>query len=551
MIRSISAALLVSASLILPVSGLPHSFESPDSGLAGTADVIIIGAGVSGISTALSLLAEGIDDFIILEGRHEVGGRAQTDGLTNPETNFTTYIEKGANWIEGQNNDEIIALANKWNLQTVLEGPVYEDIKLFEGKWGINHAETGRPRGNFIEPHNESNKLQNALQRVYDYIQYRKKHNLVDMTLRAGLRMINWLPRTPVEKLLEWIEVDYMLAESPKTCSLLHTFSSSQYKPFQENSPERLVVDQRGYKSIFENELKEKLNGTLDDRRLRLNTIIRNVDYTGNETVVTTDKDEKFVARKHVVSTVSIGVLQDEYLKWTPDLPHWKREAINSFYMTYYQKIHLLFDRQFWGDEKHIGYADPDVRGRYPLWKNLNAPGYFNGSELGYIFFVTQTEDEARRVSYMKKEDIKAEILYKLKEIYGNDVPEPLDMTVPLWDHDPLFRGSYSNWPIGYSDQHHWNLRQPVEDGKLLFTGEAYSRESLGFIQGAWSEGKKTGKVIARCIMSGDCPKSEVYKRIRHHYPSTAEKDGQDSLDNEIQDTNQYISEQAALRHQY
>lgn len=515
------ALVLATIGLLGSATGLPvNSGPSEDAHNVCEADVIIIGAGVSGISTALSLLDEGITDFIILEGRDEVGGRVQTEILTNPLTNQTTYIEKGANWIEGQNADDIIALAKKWELKTVSESYVDSDIQFFEGKWGINPAETNRPRGKFVKPEKETAAFKDALRRVYDYIRYRRKHNLVDMTLRAGLRMVNWLPKTPIDKLLEWIEVDYMLAESPKTCSLLHTFSSGQYKPFRDSNEERLVIDQRGYKSIFANELKEKLNGTLDDPRLRLNTIIRNVDYSGDKTVITTDKNEQFIARKHTVSTVSIGVLQDEFLTWTPALPHWKREAINSFYMTYYQKIHFLFDRQFWGDETHVGYADPDVRGRYPLWKNLNAPGYLNGSESGYIYFVTQTEDEARRVSYMDKEDIKAEIIYKLKEIYGDDVPEPLDMTVPLWDHDPLFRGSYSNWPIGCSDQHHWNLRQPVADGKLIFTGEANSRESLGFIQGAWTEGKKTGKMISNCILAADCPKSDVYKRIRHHYPS-------------------------------
>lgn len=487
--------------------------------IAGEADIIIIGAGVSGIATALTLLDNGIEDFIIIEGRDEVGGRVQTEGLTNPNSGQTTYIEIGANWIEGRNAEEIQRLAEKWELKTVEERSVDSNIKYFEGNWGVNPAETSRPRGSYVKTDAENTVLTEALKEIFDFAHYRRKYNLVDMTLRAGLRMVNWLPTTPIEKLLEWFAVDYMLAESPDTCSLLHTFSKSQYKPFADDSKVRLVVDQRGYKYIFENELKEKFNGTLNDPRLRLNTIIRKVDYSGNETILTTENDEKFIARKHVVSTMSIGVLQDQFLTWDPVLPNWKREAISAFYMTYYQKIHLLFDRQFWGDEAHVGYADPDVRGRYPLWKNLNAPGYFNGSETGYIFFVTQTEDEAIRVSHMDKEDIKAEILHKLRELYGDDVPEPLDMTVPLWNHDPLFRGSYSNWPIGFSDQHHWNLRQPISDGKVIFTGEAYSRESLGFIQGAWAEGKKTGQVISRCILQDVCPRSQAYERIYDHHP--------------------------------
>lgn len=523
------------------ILGAPVELEQGhEDKISGAADVVIIGAGVSGIATAITLLNEGIDDFIILEGSDEVGGRVQTQILENKALEQTTYIETGANWIEGEHAEEIIALADKWNLKTVSEGYVASDIKYFKGNWGMNPLDRSRPRGEFIHPDRETAALKDAFCRAYDYTYYRIKHNLVDITLRAGLRIANWLPRSPIEKLMEWFWVDYMTAKSPKSCSLLHTLMSSQYKPFGEEEDVRLVVDQKGYKSIFADELKEKFNGTLDDPRLRLSTVVRNVNYSGGEIVLTTENNERYVARKHIVSTVSVGVLQDRYLTWTPDLPDWKREAISAFDMTYYQKIHLLFDRQFWGNEVHIGYADPEVRGRYPLWKNLNAPGYFNGSETGYIFFVTQTEDEAIRVSNMDKEDVKAEVLHKLREMYGDDVPEPLDMTLPLWNHNPLFRGSFSNWPIGFSDQHHWNLRQPVDDGRLMFTGEACSYESFGFVQGAWSEGRKSGHLISQCMLEGICPKSEIFKHIHGQCASKEASQG-------LSVTNRY---ERPLRHQ-
>ena len=56
-------------------------------------DVIILGAGLAGVSAARTLVSEGITDFIILEGRSEVGGRffsQQFGGHT---------IEMGSQWI--------------------------------------------------------------------------------------------------------------------------------------------------------------------------------------------------------------------------------------------------------------------------------------------------------------------------------------------------------------------------------------------------------------------------------------------------------------------
>jgi len=33
--------------------------------------------------------------------------------------------------------------------------------------------------------------------------------------------------------------------------------------------------------------------------------------------------------------------------------------------------------------------------------------------------------------------------------MYGDKAVEPEDILIPDWNHNPLFFGSYSNWPIG------------------------------------------------------------------------------------------------------
>ena len=57
-------------------------------------------------------------------------------------------------------------------------------------------------------------------------------------------------------------------------------------------------------------------------------------------------------------------------------------------------------------------------------------------------------------------------------------VPEPTDFFFPRWHSNPLFRGSYSNWPPSYYIEHLDNLRANV--GRLYFAGEATSRKYFG-----------------------------------------------------------------------
>lgn len=57
--------------------------------------VVILGGGVTGIIAARALHRAGIEDFLIIEARHELGGRMKhydIDGLT---------VELGANWVQG------------------------------------------------------------------------------------------------------------------------------------------------------------------------------------------------------------------------------------------------------------------------------------------------------------------------------------------------------------------------------------------------------------------------------------------------------------------
>jgi len=161
-------------------------------------------------------------------------------------------------------------------------------------------------------------------------------------------------------------------------------------------------------------------------------------------------------------------------------------------------------------------YADPDERGRYPVWQNINAPGFFPKNTTNNIFMVTTTDEIARRNEYLSDEELQAEIMPILREMYGADIPDPMDIFVPRWSLDPLYRGSYSNWPLGAMEEHHANLGQPITaNGNWLhFSGEAMSDEMFGYVQGAWNEGINTAAKVAQCLL-GKCPDATVYEALR------------------------------------
>jgi len=102
-----------------------------------------------------------------------------------------------------------------------------------------------------------------------------------------------------------------------------------------------------------------------------------------------------------------------------------------------------------------------------------------------------------------------------LKEMFGADIPDPIDFMYPRWSTEPWAYGSYSNWPPGLSIETHQNLRANL--GRLWFAGEATSAEYYGFLQGAYTEGQAVGTTIAECIGGNttDCVSELSYRTVK------------------------------------
>ncbi len=140
-------------------------------------------------------------------------------------------------------------------------------------------------------------------------------------------------------------------------------------------------------------------------------------------------------------------------------------------------------------------YADSE-RGRYPVWQSLDHPDFLPGSG---IFFVTITVsplsssslspphlfrflqgDYSIRIEGLPDSQVQDEVMGVIRSMFPNvTVPEPIAFHFPRWHSDPLFRGSYSNWPPSFRSEHHQNLKAAVQ-GRLWFAGEATSSKYFG-----------------------------------------------------------------------
>jgi len=102
-----------------------------------------------------------------------------------------------------------------------------------------------------------------------------------------------------------------------------------------------------------------------------------------------------------------------------------------------------------------------------------------------------------------------------LRNMFGSDIPEPIDFMYPRWSTEPWAYGSYSNWPPGMSIETHQNLRANLNH--LYFAGEATSSQYFGFLQGAYFEGQSVGNKLAQCITGNQtsCKNTASYEKTR------------------------------------
>ncbi|KAF8154024.1 hypothetical protein B0H34DRAFT_662165 [Crassisporium funariophilum] len=490
--------------VLLLAANSSQGATSPRSAAASSASVtkhhkvLILGGGVAGVIAARTLHENGINDFLIIEAREELGGRMMTHTFAN------RTIEQGPNWIQGTQvgngpSNPIFDLANKHKIKTQFND-WFGSVSTYDASGNVD----------FLDVFSTS---EDDFADITVLAGSRVDSRLVDMSGRTGYAMIGAKPANAHARASEYYQFDWEYAQTPEQSSLIasswgnnFTYDTDQGGFSDDN---RMSIDQRGFKALIQLEAQEFL--TVGQRMF--NATVKTISNSNNGVTVTLTNGNK-ISGDYALCTFSLGVLQNDDVLFNPALPDFKLEAIQSMVMATYTKIFLQFPTKFWFNTEMAIYADSE-RGRYPVWQSLDHPNFFPGSG---IVFVTVTGDYSERIEGLPDAQVKEEVMGVVRSMFPNvTVPEPLDFFFPRWNSNPLFRGSYSNWPPSFFSQHLDNLRTNV--GRLYFAGEATSRKYFGFLHGAYFEGLEIGQIMVKCMKKGTCTDLEQFAKVTNAMP--------------------------------
>ncbi|KAL0575697.1 hypothetical protein V5O48_006257, partial [Marasmius crinis-equi] len=313
------ASHVISSLLNLSLLGLALSIPLPDgnSDAASTNQhkVLILGGGVAGVIAARTLYEKGIDDFLIIEARDQLGGRLTSHSFGGK------VVELGANWIQGTQSgsgpaNPILELAQRHNLTT-------QPSNFFDS---MTTYDVDGPK-DYLEVFNRS---VDAYTDLTTSGGARVNKSLVDLTSRTGYLMQRTNPRTPHEEASEYYQANNF------------TFVPEEGGFSDENF---LSIDQRGFKHFIQAEAAEFLL----PHQVQYNALVKNISYSGDGVTVTLDNGTTLTG-DYAICTFSLGVLQNDDVVFEPELPDYKWEAISSMTMATYTKIFLQFPEKFWFD---------------------------------------------------------------------------------------------------------------------------------------------------------------------------------------------------------
>ncbi|KAF7357089.1 Amine oxidase [Mycena sanguinolenta] len=501
--RIIQFLLAVTSASIALAASTPQIHDTTSTNSKNDRTVLILGGGVSGIIAARTLAQKNITNFLIVEARDELGGRMRSMEFGAQGKSVT--IELGANWIQGTQEGDgpanpILTLAREHGVKTV-DSDFYGSV--------VTYDETGMV--DYLDVLNDAVDAYNNLTVVGGG---RVPTKQVDTTCRTGYSLIGAKPKTPADMVTEYY-VDWEYAQTPEQTSWIasswannFTFDVDQGGFSDDNL---LSIDQRGFKHLIQAEAETFLK----PEQVLLNATVRTIGYSGDGVIITLANGTR-ISADYAISTFSVGVLQNDDVVFEPALPMWKQEAIQSMTMATYTKIFLQFDEKFWFDTQFALYADT-TRGKYPVWQGLDLEGFLPGSG---IIFATVVGDYSERIEALSDARVQAEALDVLHTMFPNiTIPTPTAFFFPRWHSDPLYRGSYSNWPSSFVSQHHTNLRANLGK-RLWFSGEAMSQKYFGFLHGAYFEGMDAGGRVAECVQSGgDCESLPFVESIPNSSP--------------------------------
>ncbi len=446
------------------------------------ADVIVVGAGLAGLTAARDVTAGGAT-AIVLEARDRVGGR-----LLNESIGDGQIVEVGGQWI-GPGQERVAALARELGLETF---PTWTE--------GENVIEVGgelkRYRGAIpkLGPHVLADiaqaqlKLERLARRVPVEAPWTAPHarRLDSQTLWSWMRRNVY---TAGGRMLLELMVEAVWAAEPADLSLLHVLfyinSAGGFDPLVDTEggaqQDRFV----GGSQLLAVRLAERLG----DEVVRLGEPVRRIEHSAEGVTVRADEGA-YTARRAIVA---IPPTLAGRIAYDPPLPGRRDQLTQRMPQGTVIKTMAVYDRPFWREDGLSGGATSDVGPAKVVFDN-SPPTGSPGVLLGFL-----EGERARRLGALPADRRRREVVEGLARVFGPRAARPERFIERSWADEEWTRGCYGCYfPPGGWTSYGEALRAPI--GPLHWAGAETGTRWSGYMDGAVQSGERAAREVLAAI---------------------------------------------------
>ncbi|KAF2095861.1 amine oxidase B [Rhizodiscina lignyota] len=448
-------------------------------------DVVVVGAGLSGLQAAYSAQKAGLS-VVILEARDRVGGKVWSVPLASKRGT----ADMGAAWVNDRLQKRVWSFIEQFGLQVVkqrLDGKAVmqtEDGDRIVYPYGITPEFTPAEKKNleFIRDHIQAASLRPE----------RPSPENDNVTLDQYVRNLGACPKT-VQMVNVWSRVMHGLESTEQSAAWFIDYCRRNrgllsVRADDETGGNHLRI------STGAQQIPNGLAHLLGSSNIHLSSPVASIEDHRSHVTITTTTGRTFVGKKCIISLPST-MYRD--LNISPPLPAPLQEVANSTLLGHYNKAIVCYDRPWWRDLGYNGfimsYKGPVIVGRDT---SVDENGFY-----ALTCFVNGREGEKWAKLYPHER--RRVVLEQLAAMYDvgldSEVYRPIEFFEQIWKHEPYSKGALAPvTALGHYTKFDSVYGKPV--GNLHFVGTEFSTEWKGYMEGALCSGEQGAKGVVEAL---------------------------------------------------
>ncbi len=456
-----------------------EAFAGRQGSLPRRVDVVVVGAGISGLVAASEVARRG-RSVLVLEARDRVGGR-----VLNHRLDAGGVIEAGGAFV-GPTQGRILRLARELEVPTFPEYNTGNSVYISRTTGRMEYQGTVPPDPTILPD------AGNLLTQIDMYAAeipvdapwtHPRAREWDAMTLGEWIRR-NAVNPEGVENLIRcWTQPGF--GADPSELSFLYTLwyvacsgDERHVGTFARNSETANGAQERrfvGGSQLIPLRLAARLG---DDVALR--SAVRRIEQRDGHALVHTQRG--VVRASHVVVAAPPPLVLD--IDWDPVLPRRRTQLLRHLDMGQLMKCDAVYETPFWRDAGLNGFGLNDSGATRAVFDN-SPPSGDPGVLLAFVGGSTW-----RRYGVLSKAERRRHVLQGFAQMFGDRALKPIEYTEQDWTRERWTRGGpVPNYAPGTMVDFGSAIRRPF--GRVHWAGTETSTYWTGYMDGAVRAGER------------------------------------------------------------